>query len=187
MLNDFSGWDATMAINASAVIGVSAAFLPLLEAANVRRGFNAGKVPEKDVARQQDKSVLESIGADPDDDRLAHIITVASVASYMRWCSAGLAYNASKAAAAHLGKMLATLLADWGIRSNVVCPGPYPSEMTKGNPTAFRPNVIPQGRPGNVNDVAGLFLFLVGKGGAYVNGTVQLTDGGRASVFPSVY
>jgi THO complex subunit 3 len=30
-------------------------------------------------------------------------------------------------------------------------------------------------------------LFLVGKGGAYVNGTTQLTDGGRVGVFPAVY
>lgn len=60
---------------------------------------------------------------DADDERLAQIITVASVGSYMRRATAGLAYNASKAAAAHLGKMLATMLAEWGVRSNVIAPG----------------------------------------------------------------
>ncbi|KAF2202963.1 WD40 repeat-like protein [Delitschia confertaspora ATCC 74209] len=187
MVKGWDEWESTMAINSSSIVAVSAAFLPLLEAANTRRGFQSGKVTGKGVARQQDKSALEKIGADKDDDRMAHIITVASVASYMRYCTAGLAYNASKAAAAHLGKMLSTLLGEWGIRSNVVCPGPYPSDMTKGGNTVFATDEIPQGRPGNINDIAGLFLFLCGKGGAYTNGTVQPTDGGRLGQFPAVY
>ena len=41
----------------------------------------------------------------------------------------------------------------------------------------YATNEVPQGRMGNVNDIAGVTLFLVGKGGAYVNGTSQLTDG----------
>jgi THO complex subunit 3 len=187
MTTDWDGWASTFAINTQAVIGVSAIFLPLLEAANKRRGFAPGKVTGTGNPRAHDKSKLSDIGTTPDDDRMAHIITVASVASYMRWVSAGLAYNASKSAAAHMGKMMATFLAEWGVRSNVVCPGPYPSEMTKGISPAYGTNQVPQGRMGNHNDIAGTMLFLVGKGGAYVNGTVQLTDGGRNGVFPSVY
>lgn len=187
MLSGYDQWGSTMAINTQSVIGVSAAFLPLLEAANTRRGFKTGKVQGKGIAREQDKSQLEKLGLDADDDRLAHIITVASVASYMRWCSAGLAYNASKSAAAHLGKMMSTFLAEWGIRSNIVCPGPYPSEMNAVVTKPFSTSEVPQGRMGNVNDIAAVFLFLVGKSGTYVNGTSQLTDGGRIAVFPSVY
>ena len=187
MVSGWDGWQNAMAINTQAVIGVSATFLPLLEAANTRRGWAPGKVSGTGNARQRDTSKLSEIGVDADDDRMAHIITVASVASYMRWVSAGLAYNASKSAAAHLGKMMSTFLSEWGIRSNIVCPGPYPSEMTASNPLAYGTNQIPQGRMGSLNDIAGLTLFLVGKGGAYVNGTTQLTDGGRTSVFPATY
>lgn len=188
MTKEWDGWSNAFAINTQAVIGVSAIFLPLLEAANTRRGYAPGKVSGPGNARAHDKSKLEGIGASNDDDRMAHIITVASVASYMRWVSAGLAYNATKSAAAHLGKMMATFLAEWGIRSNIVCPGPFPSEMTAAHTAnTWGPSLIPQGRMGSVNDVAGLTLFLVGKGGAYVNGTVQLTDGGRLGVFPAVY
>ncbi|ORY13725.1 WD40-repeat-containing domain protein [Clohesyomyces aquaticus] len=187
MLKDWDRWESTMAINTSSIVGVSGAFLPLLEAANVRRGWQTGKVSGYEIARRQDTSALSKIGADPDDDRLAHIITVASIASFMRHCTAGLAYNASKAGAAHLGKMMSTLFAEWGIRSNVVCPGPYPSEMTAGGKKVFGPDEVPQGRPGGGNDITGLALFLVGKAGSYVNGSVQLTDGGRIGVFPSVY
>jgi THO complex subunit 3 len=187
MTTGWDGWASTFAINTQAVIGVSAIFLPLLEAANTRRGFAPGKVTGAGNPRAHDKSKLSAIGTTPDDDRMAHIITVASVASYMRWVSAGLAYNASKSAAAHMGKMMATFLSEWGVRSNIVCPGPYPSEMTAANPAVYGTNQIPQGRMGNANDIAGLLLFLVGKSGAYMNGTVQLTDGGRAGVFPAVY
>jgi THO complex subunit 3 len=187
MLKDWGGWETTMAINTQSVVGVSAAFLPLLEAANVRRGWKTGKVTGSGNPRKQDKSVLSKLGLEEDDDRLAHIITVASVASFMRRSTAGLAYNASKAGAAQLGKILASFLSEWGIRSNVVCPGPYPSEMTTGIDGRYGTSEIPQGRMGNLNDIAGLTLFLVGKGGAYVNGTVHLTDGGRLSVWPSSY
>ncbi|CAI9635600.1 unnamed protein product [Alternaria burnsii] len=187
MVAGYDDWSQAMAINTQSVIGVSATFLPLLEAANTRRGWAPGKVTGTGNARARDTSAAEANGIDADDDRMAHIITVASVASYMRWISAGLAYNASKAAAAHLGKMMATFLSEWGVRSNIVAPGPYPSEMTAGIHPVYGTNQIPQGRMGGIGDISGLMLFLVGKSGAYVNGTTQLTDGGRVSVFPAVY
>lgn len=187
MLKDWDKWESCMAINTQSIVGVSAAFLPLLEAANTRRGWAKGKVQGTGNPRKQDTTVLKGLDIDADDDRLAHIITVASIASYMRYSIAGLAYNASKAGAAQLGKILASVFAEWGIRSNVVCPGPYPSEMTTHILAQFGTNQVPQGRMGNVNDIGGLTLFLVGKGGAYVNGTVQVSDGGRLAVFPGTY
>lgn len=187
MVTGWDDWGSTMAINTQSVIGVSATFLPLLEAANTRRGWAPGKVTGTGNPRQRDSSKLSQSGIDCDDDRMAHIITVASVASYMRWISAGLAYNASKSAAAHMGKMMSTFLSEWGIRSNIICPGPYPSDMTVGIKPVYGTNQIPQGRMGSVSDIAGLTLFLVGKGGAYINGTTQLTDGGRLGMFPATY
>lgn len=180
-------WSQAFDINTKAVVGVSALFLPLLEAANTRRGWAPGRVQGTGNARARDSSKLAASGIDADDDRMSHIITVASVASYMRWISAGLAYNATKSAAAQIGKIMATFLAEWGVRSNVICPGPYPSEMTSANPAVYGTNQIPQGRMGNLNDMAGLVLFMVGKAGAYMNGVAQITDGGRTAVFPSTY
>ncbi|KAJ4353188.1 uncharacterized protein N0V89_004914 [Didymosphaeria variabile] len=186
MLQEFSSgsWDTAFKINTQAVIGVSAAFLPLLEAANTRRGWASGKVEGDGTPREQDISALEKIGADADDDRMAHIITTASVASFMRHCTAGLAYNASKAGAAHLSKMLASFLAPWGVRSNVIAPGPYPSEMTKTLRAKFGTGQVPQGRMGGVNDVAGLVLFLVGKGARTRMGRCRLRMGGGWVCFP---
>lgn len=42
--------------------------------------------------------------------------------------------------------------------------------------------IIPAGRTGQASDVAGVFLFLVGKSGAYVNGNVTVIDGGMESM-----
>ena len=58
-----------------------------------------------------------------DDQRSSQIITVASISGLNRRITSGLAYGASKAGAIHLGKMLAHLLAPWGIRSNLINPG----------------------------------------------------------------
>jgi NAD(P)-dependent dehydrogenase (short-subunit alcohol dehydrogenase family) len=38
-----------------------------------------------------------------------------------------ISYTMAKSATTHLGRLLANLLADWGIRSNVLCPGVFPS------------------------------------------------------------
>lgn len=69
----------------------------------------------------------------------------------------------------------------------------YPSEMThdlqrkqekEGNiPRSF----VPAERFGDAEDIAGAILFLVSKAGAYINGNVLLTDGGRLGVLPSTY
>ncbi|KAF3038058.1 hypothetical protein E8E11_004788 [Didymella keratinophila] len=115
-------WSQAFEINTKAVVGMSALFLPLLEAANTRRGWAPGRVTGTGNARARDTSKLKDIGVEQDDDRMAHIITVASVASYMRWISAGLAYNATKAAAAQIGKIMATFLAEWG-SNNTENPG----------------------------------------------------------------
>lgn len=113
--NDWDSWDKTWQTNTSAVIGVSAAFLHLLDEGNKRRGWVQGKreVQERAPGAKFDES----------DTRTSQIITVASIAAFNREITAGLAYIASKAGAVMLGKSLSHFLAPWGIRSNVICPG----------------------------------------------------------------
>lgn len=101
---------------------MSAAFLKLLDAGNRRRGWEGGKLPA-DRARRREKGNLAKILIEPDDERTSQIITVGSISGLNRFITAGLAYSCGKAAAIHLCKMLAYLLAPWGIRSNVINPG----------------------------------------------------------------
>ena len=45
----------------------------------------------------------------------------------------------------------------------------------------------PLQRTGSEEDINGLALFLISRAGAYVNGCVEVTDGGRIAQFPSAY
>lgn len=112
---DWSGWDTAFQTNTSAIVAVSAAFLHLLDAGNKKRGWATG--------RREVQERAEGAEYDASDPRTSQIITVASIASFNRYLTAGLAYSATKAGAAMLGKALATLLAPFGIRSNVIAPG----------------------------------------------------------------
>ncbi|KAI5989116.1 NAD(P)-binding protein [Pisolithus albus] len=100
-----------------------------------------------------------------------------------------ISYTLAKQACTHLGRLLASLLAHWNIRSNVLCPGVWPSEMT--NTDLFTPSTladaVPLGRVGTLSDMAGCILFLAGPAGAYVNGAIWLVDGGRVNSVASSY
>jgi len=71
----------------------------------------------------------------------------------------------------------------------------YPSEMstplsgvadsTKAGAVAA--STIPATRTGSEMDMAGVILGLVGKAGAYYNGSVMVTDGGRLGILPGSY
>ena len=51
----------------------------------------------------------------------------------------------------------------------------------------FPVDQIPAGSVGKFEDMAGMILGLVGRSGAYINGNVQVLDGGRLSVMPATY
>lgn len=127
LLAGFGGdedWVDTLRTNTASVALVSAAFLPLLDAGNRRRGWEGGRVePGRTRGRRWTEELGEKEGVEEGDKRQSQIVTVASIAAFNRHVTAGVAYSASKAAAVHVGKSLATLLSPWGVRSNVIAPG----------------------------------------------------------------
>ncbi|KAI1355115.1 hypothetical protein F5Y01DRAFT_270844 [Xylaria sp. FL0043] len=162
---DAAAFDQTLSTNITGVFNTIVAFLTLLDAGNKREG------------RPKQRS---------------QIIATGSIGAYNRIPLAGYAYSASKAALHHLMKQFSTNLAPYGIRSNILAPGLYPSEMTENLLAArekegWLKSVVPEQRAGDREDMAGAILFLASKAGAYLNGNVLVTDGGRLATVPSSY
>jgi NAD(P)-dependent dehydrogenase (short-subunit alcohol dehydrogenase family) len=92
-------------------------------------------------------------------------------------------------------KMMSTAFVPFGIRCNVLAPGLVQSELAagvisklgEGAKGVIDVNVIPAGRTGDEEDVAGAVLYMASRAGAYLNGSVVVMDGGRLGVLPSTY
>ena len=56
-----------------------------------------------------------------------------------------------------------------------------------GENVTFGTQEIPERRMGCEDDAAGAILFLASRAGAYCNGNVLITDGGRLSMNPATY
>ncbi|KAI8948073.1 hypothetical protein F4801DRAFT_558560 [Xylaria longipes] len=115
------------------------------------------------------------------------VINVTSISGLVKSSQHHFQYNASKAAANHLTRMLASELAVGNgllVRVNAIAPGVFPSEMTAGEsggdqksalPKEKYEEKIPAGRPGRDQDMAQAVLSLVCN--QYVNAEVLVVDG----------
>lgn len=95
------------------------------------------------------------------------------------------AYAAAKAALASLCQTLAMEWAGDGIRVNIVSPGLIRTGINAAvyrDPVlaAERSAMIPLGRSGTVEDVAGVVAFLLGKDAQFITGENIFVDGGFA-------
>lgn len=145
-------WDRVMSLNVKAVFALSRDLLPLLDAA-------ASK-------------------ADP-----ARIINITSIAGEQSTSIAAYAYGPSKAALNQLTRMLANEFTHRHITVNAIAPGFFPSRMTaymRQTPEmeAKLATTVPMGRLGDMEDVAGLAIFLASRAGSYMTGAILPLDGG---------
>lgn len=147
-----SGWDRVMHTNVEGIFHLTTALLPLLRAAatetNPSRVINIGSVDGLRVP------VMENYS-----------------------------YSASKAAVHMLTRHLAKRLASERITVNAIAPGPFESKMTafmldSQAAKEMVEQMVPLGRIGRPDDVAGLTIFLASRAGAYLTGTVIPLDGG---------
>jgi NAD(P)-dependent dehydrogenase (short-subunit alcohol dehydrogenase family) len=96
-------------------------------------------------------------------------------------------YNASKSGVFLLAKTLAREFGKFGINSNAVGPGPIRTRLSEpilNDPIyqlKYHPEtgVIPLGRMGTPEEVAGPALFLASEDAAYVSGVLLFVDGGQ--------
>lgn len=91
-------------------------------------------------------------------------------------------YSASKAGVICLTKSLARIGAPYGIRVNCIAPGLIDTEMTQGeiHSEAGREKIrqIPLQRPGTVEEVARVAVFLASEAAAYITGQTINVNGG---------
>ncbi|GAA5993079.1 hypothetical protein JCM5350_003977 [Sporobolomyces pararoseus] len=179
-LNDhtYEGWDEVFRTNATSGFMVTMAFLPLLEKFT-KGGDAAGRAIYEDYRTS--------------------VTSITSISGLVRGCQNHFPYNASKAAANHLHRMLATEVgARFGVRFNAIAPGVFPSEMTGSgsddkNKTSlenqFDPSSlgVPADRAGSEEDMAGTILYLASRAGQYTDGVIIPVDGGTLSTNPSCY
>jgi 3-oxoacyl-[acyl-carrier protein] reductase len=93
-------------------------------------------------------------------------------------------YNASKAGLILMTKTIALELGHLGIRANAICPGYTRTAMnlevdSDEFVSEFVDRYVPANRPGQVTDIAPLFLFLASDEAVYINGQTFVIDGGQ--------
>ncbi|KAI9699975.1 MAG: hypothetical protein M1836_002509 [Candelina mexicana] len=154
----FEDWTTTYRTNVAQIFFLTTAFLPLLQkSSELQHGYSGT------------------------------VINITSISGIIKQAQGHFSYNASKGAANHLTKMLASEIANAGfkIRINAIAPGIFPSEMTakesKDNQKSELPKDmladLPSGRPGNDRDMAGAILFAASN--QYLNGEIIAVDGGH--------
>ena len=93
------------------------------------------------------------------------------------------AYSASKFAIRGMTRALALELAPYNVTVNAISPGPFPTELTRGqmeNPAEFAmlTSKIPLGRWGKLEELGALAVFLSSDASGFITGTDILIDGG---------
>ena len=145
-----SGWDKVLDLNLKAPFFLTRAFLPLLSAAGT---FD-----------------------DP-----ARVINVGSIDALRVPEVHNYSYAASKAGLHQLTRVLARELGPRHITVNAVAPGPFESKMMAATLDAHSEEIAaasPLGRIGRPDDMAGVAVYLSGRGAGYVTGAVIPVDGG---------
>lgn len=150
-------WQSCLETNIVSVFTTTMAFLELLDLGNKRRDASAPT---------------------------SQVIAIGSVGGLVKFTDSFI-YNASKAGVHHLMKNLGNFLVPHDIRTNIIAPGYFASEMTAGVVQNFEQtggvmprSLVPRQRMGSEEEMAGTVLYLASKAGGYCNGNLMVVDGG---------
>jgi NAD(P)-dependent dehydrogenase (short-subunit alcohol dehydrogenase family) len=120
--------------------------------------------------------------------RAGRIVNIASVAGLLGnnpQMVPTLAYNTSKGGVVNFTRALAAEWAAHGVTVNSICPGYFPTKMTRGTLAYGEARILeqtPLGRLGNDEDLKGLALLLASDASAFMTGQNIAVDGGASIV-----
>jgi len=107
------------------------------------------------------------------------MVFISSAAATLGGAGEYVIYAASKGALESLSIGLSRELADDGIRSNVVSPGPIATGIHPPGRLERITRAVPLARPGTPAEVAQAVVFLLSEQSSYTTGTVLRVAGGR--------
>jgi NAD(P)-dependent dehydrogenase (short-subunit alcohol dehydrogenase family) len=155
----FEDWTSVYQTNVAQVFFMTTAFLPLLQkATEANPGWSST------------------------------VLNITSISGLVKSAQHHFQYNASKAAASHLTRMLSSEITVGNgikVRINAIAPGVFPSEMTTNEsgddqkshiPKEKYEDKVPAARPGRDEDMAQATLCCVCN--QYMNGVTLIVDGG---------
>ena len=129
------------------------------------------------------QKLLPLLRAGGSAERPSSVINIGSVGALKVGPREVYSYQASKGAIHWLTKSLAKKLAADNITVNAIAPGFFESDMTVITDDAMRKMVesmVPRGRTGTPEDMAGAAIYLASRAGAYVTGSIIAVEGGLA-------
>lgn len=145
-----SGWDKVMDVNLKALFFLTQRLMPDLRAAAAK------------------------------GEHLAKVINIASIDGIRTAPQETFSYHASKAGVIHLTKRLGAEFASEGVIVSGIAPGAFASRLNKDarDHGDELEKMIPAGRIGTAEDMAGTAAYLASRAGDYVVGETIVVDGG---------
>ncbi|SPC67859.1 related to NADPH-dependent beta- ketoacyl reductase [Ustilago sp. UG-2017b] len=138
---------------------------------------------------------LPLLKAGTSPDYLSQTILISSNAAWAKVPLLNPIYNISKTAVSHLGQILSTMFCDHGLRTNIIEPGLYPSDLTStegrdettghGKLSHTNGADIPIGRCGKPEEHASAVLYLASRNSQFANGTRMRVDGAALQKLPA--
>lgn len=136
---------------------------------------------------QLTQALHKQLAAAATADDPARVINIGSIDGIRVPDLPNYSYSASKSAVHQLTRHMAKALVSDNITVNAIAPGLFPSKMTSflfedPNADAAVANLIPMGRSGRPDDIAGTAIYLSSRAGSFLTGAIIVVDGGSATL-----